>query len=209
MISGAEEEHDPERRPGSRPRRRACGRRGRPRDRSAGRTTCRRRPARTRSAARPCCIVLEHRDAPGVRPRCRACPTAHPRPLLVHDVARVADELARQRARAPAGQELRRLELLRDELRLGLGADCATCRSSRTRGRRRSRSAPRTRSRARRTRRRRGRRPAKWLPSGARRRTSSIAPTANGGHEDDNERCDEHRHRPDPATTRRRSRVAA
>ena len=40
----------------------------------------------------------------------------------MHDVAAVADDLARQRLSHRAWEELGRLELLNDELRLGLGA---------------------------------------------------------------------------------------
>ena len=54
----------------------------------------------------------------------------HPRPLAVDDRPGVADELARQLAAHGRREELRRLELLRDGQRLGLGARSSTGRSS-------------------------------------------------------------------------------
>ena len=63
----------------------------------------------------------EHGDAPrvvAVAERARL----HLRPLLVHDRARVADELAREAVALGDGHELGRLELLRDDVRLVDGA---------------------------------------------------------------------------------------
>jgi hypothetical protein len=63
----------------------------------------------------------EHRNSPGVdRVPTRSGP--HGGPLDVHDVARVADQLAGQRLSHDRRHELRRLELLDDDLRLRLRA---------------------------------------------------------------------------------------
>ena len=49
-------------------------------------------------------------------------PIAHPRPLVADDGSGVADRLTRQLGGRGLGEELRRLDLLHDDLRLRLGA---------------------------------------------------------------------------------------
>src|SRR4051812_22129744 len=65
--------------------------------------------------------LLHHGDAPWV-PRRRERAGLHPRPLLVHDVSGVADELAGEDASYVRREKLCCFELLVDDLRLGFRA---------------------------------------------------------------------------------------
>ena len=119
----------------------------------------------------------EQRDAPRVDLVAQRA-VLHPRPRLVDDVARVADELARQLVADPGRQELGRLDLLRERERLGLRARPRRVVARECEEDDEPEQDGESRSRARRTRPRRGRRRRSSRRPAPCRRTSSIAPTA-------------------------------